>query len=123
MRALLVILGAMALLIGIATQPASAGKGSDIERFIKQLSKVATFDVFSPKARVWVLRTRPRPPIRAFRPEPEITTPPPSRRSDDVDHQLAVTPQSPRPDKVELPSADPPARLAAECGLALRCSS
>ena len=37
MRALFVILGAMALLIGVATQPASAGKGTDIEQFMKQL--------------------------------------------------------------------------------------
>ena len=41
MRAVLVMLGAMAMLVGVATQPAGAGKGTDIEQFIKQISKSA----------------------------------------------------------------------------------
>lgn len=41
MRALLVILGAMALLIGVATQSASAASGTDLERLIKRVRKFA----------------------------------------------------------------------------------
>ena len=51
MRALLVILVAMAMLIGVATQPASAGKGTDIEQFIKRIGKVAGDASFTPKPR------------------------------------------------------------------------
>ena len=50
MRAVLVILGALVMLIGVATQPASAGK-TDIEQFIKQLGhwKFAVDDEFAQK--------------------------------------------------------------------------
>ncbi len=41
MRTLLVVLGAMAVLVGVATQPASAGKGTDFDRFVKQVEKFA----------------------------------------------------------------------------------
>ena len=41
MRALFVILGAVVMLIGVATQPASAGKGSEIEQFLKRVGKFA----------------------------------------------------------------------------------
>lgn len=43
------------------------------------------------------------PSNSAFRPEAEITTPPPARRNDDVDRQRAAIPQSARLNKVELP--------------------
>ena len=51
MRALIVILGAAALLVGVGTQPASAGKGTDIEQFIKLLGhwKFAINDAFAQK--------------------------------------------------------------------------
>ncbi len=49
MRALSVILGAVALLIGVAAQPASAGKGTDIEGFVKQVGKFAVDDHFTLK--------------------------------------------------------------------------
>ena len=41
MRSLLVTLGAIAMLVGVATQPASAGKGTEIEQFIKRVGKFA----------------------------------------------------------------------------------
>ena len=41
MRAVLVMLGALVMLIGVAAQPASAGKGSEIEQFIKLIRKYA----------------------------------------------------------------------------------
>jgi hypothetical protein len=41
MRAVLVMLGAVAMLVGVAAQPASAGKGTDIEQFIKRIGKYA----------------------------------------------------------------------------------
>ena len=51
MRAVLVILGALVMLIGVATQPASAGKGTDFDRFIKQIGKFAVYDPFAEKPR------------------------------------------------------------------------
>jgi hypothetical protein len=41
MRALLVVLAGVALLVGVASQPASAGKGTDIEQFMKRIEKYA----------------------------------------------------------------------------------
>ena len=41
MRAVLVMLGAVAMLVGVAAQPASAGKGTDIEQFMKRIGKYA----------------------------------------------------------------------------------
>jgi hypothetical protein len=41
----------MALLIGVVTQPASAGKGTDLDRFIKQIGKFAVNDIFAQKPR------------------------------------------------------------------------
>jgi hypothetical protein len=35
------MLGAVAMLVGVAAQPASAGKGSEIEQFIKRIGKYA----------------------------------------------------------------------------------
>ena len=49
MRALLVVLAGVALLVGVATQPASAGKGTDFDRFIKQIGKFAVDSSGSPK--------------------------------------------------------------------------
>ena len=49
MRPLIVILGAVALLVGVATHPASAGK-TDIEQFIKRIGKYAD-DAYNPKPR------------------------------------------------------------------------
>ena len=51
MRALIVMLGAVAMLVGVATQPASAGKGTDIEQFVKRIGKFAVGDIFSQKPR------------------------------------------------------------------------
>ena len=50
MRALLVMLGAVAMLVGVAAQPANAGK-TDIEQFIKLLGhwKFAVNDEFAQK--------------------------------------------------------------------------
>ncbi len=49
MRALLIVLAGVALLAGLATQPASAGKGTDIEQFIKRVGKFAVTDEADPK--------------------------------------------------------------------------
>jgi hypothetical protein len=49
MRALLVVLAGVALLVGVATQPASAGKGTEYDRFLKQIEKCADGDIYSQK--------------------------------------------------------------------------
>ena len=53
MRAGLVVLAGVALLVGVATQPASAGKGTDIEQFIKRIGKFAILegDILGSKTR------------------------------------------------------------------------
>ena len=51
MRALIVILGAVVMLVGVATQPASAGKGTDFDQFIKRIQKFAVADIFAQKPR------------------------------------------------------------------------
>ncbi len=44
MRALFVILGAVVILMSLATQPASAGKGTHFDQFVKRLKKFADDD-------------------------------------------------------------------------------
>jgi hypothetical protein len=51
MRALLVVLAGVALLVGVATQPASAGKGTDFDQFVKQVGKFADAGAAGPKPR------------------------------------------------------------------------
>jgi hypothetical protein len=51
MRALLVVLAGVALLVGVASQPASAGKGTEIEGFIKRIGKFAVDSAMNPKPR------------------------------------------------------------------------
>ena len=51
MRALLVVLAGVALLIGVATLPASAGKGTDYDQFLKQIGKCADGDIYAQKPR------------------------------------------------------------------------
>ena len=49
MRALLVVLAGVALLVGVATQPASAGKGTEIEQLAKRVGKFADAESAGPK--------------------------------------------------------------------------
>jgi hypothetical protein len=49
MRAVLVMLGAVAMLVGVATQPASAGKGTEFDQFVKRIAKFADEETDSPK--------------------------------------------------------------------------
>jgi hypothetical protein len=51
MRAVLVMLGAVAMLVGVAVQPANAGKATDFDRFLKRIQKFAVDDTFAPKPR------------------------------------------------------------------------
>ena len=51
MRALFVMLGAVAMLVGVAVQPANAGKGTDFDQFLKRIQKFAVDDTFAPKPR------------------------------------------------------------------------
>ena len=51
MRAVLVMLGAVAMLFGVATHPANAGKGTDFDRFVKRIQKFAVADIFAQKPR------------------------------------------------------------------------
>ena len=50
MRALLVVLAGVAMLVGVAAQPASAGK-TDIEQLIKRVSKYAVENDYTQKPR------------------------------------------------------------------------
>lgn len=88
----------------VMKRPAGVMTLEDFRRYADQAvaAGVETFDLTAIVGDLSVIKTRPRPLIRAFRPEAEITTRPPSRRSDDVDHQRAAIRQSSRPNRVEL---------------------